>query len=103
MGMGFVLGRLLKVLAQRFQEKDERATALGVELKEQRLLTEAVAFMTFHGEQVADDRLEASWSELSDILCERLAASPHHVAGVLECSEMFEIDFERRVVILLPR
>ncbi|MBW2277322.1 MAG: protein kinase [Deltaproteobacteria bacterium] len=100
MGLGFFLGRFAKTLAERFREKDERATELEVDLDETELTIRLLKYVCFSGKQVGSERVEVSWSELCEVFAENLGKPAEEIARALERIGLFDIDPERDVLSL---
>jgi serine/threonine-protein kinase len=92
MGTGRFLGRFIKTLAERFREKDNQTTLLLQELSEGSLASWVLEYMAFDGEKSNDDRLQASWSRLCEVLAERADKEPAEIAKMIERLEQFDIN-----------
>jgi serine/threonine-protein kinase len=100
MGMGFFLGRFARALAERFREKDERATELEAGLDQNELAIRLLKYACFAGERVGGERVEVKWSELCETFAESFGKSKDEIARAVERIGLFEVDEARDALIL---
>ena len=92
MGTGFFLGRLIRVLAQRFRDRDDQATALGGRVLEGELSMAVLSYLNFSGTTVGPDCRRGCWSTLRRRLLDSFDLTDQQLIEVLEGMEMFTID-----------
>ena len=100
MGTGFFLGRLIRILAQRFRARDDQASSLGWQVKEAELSMAVLSYLNFSGTTVGDDRRSGRWSTLSRRLQGSFNATEELLLEMLERMEMFSLDLSRDTISL---
>lgn len=101
LGQTFWVGHILKALAQRFREADERLQKRGAEIGvDARIREEALRFITFRGNAMDEDHRLLKWSVLEAHLVSRFEKPANEWQGVLKGMEGLVIDLSRDEVVL---
>ncbi len=98
LGMGFWLSRFVKALAQRFDERNTRASILERETEILRLNTRLLRHLLLHGEVDEEGYQRAPWSALQEALTEEFSLPADELIGEITCWGPYEVDVERDLV-----
>ncbi len=100
MGTGFFLGRLIRVLAERFRDRDGQASALGSQVREGELAMAVLSYLNFSGTTLEDDLRAGPWSTIRDSLLASFDISETELDEVFRGMEMFSIDAHADIISL---
>ena len=100
MGTGFFMGRLTKVLAQRFRDRNSEASALSWQAREAEVSMAILSYLNFSGTTVGKNLRIGCWSELRKRLLATLDYSELQLDDMLGRLEMFSINAGEDVISL---
>ena len=103
LGMGVWLSRFVKALAQRFDERNTRATVLEREVELARLNARILHHLLHQGEDTDDGFRKAPWSPLREALVHEFSRTADEICEEVCRWGPFEVDQERDIICSVER
>lgn len=100
LGMGQSMGRFVKALAQRFNERTELSGELSKDLEAAAMFNQIFKYMIFSGEDTPEGRREVRWSSLCETLRAQYNRDEQWLMAAIQEDSMFQIDIGRDIISL---
>ncbi len=103
LGMGIWLSRFVKALAQRFDERNTRATFLEREAENYRLNMRLLSHLLYEGHDDDEGYRRAPWSPLQDALVHEFGRPPEEIVAEVTRWGPYEVNLEQDYIRSLER